>query len=70
MPVSDYTIDFSTLDLTSCLRAWSWLLPEQFCVHMMNCFGDVFLTLEDGSVHLLSMDSGNFQEHFRLMASS
>ncbi len=66
MQLSDYTIDLSRLDLTSCLRAWSWLLSEPFHVHIMNCFGDVFLTLEDRSVQLLSMDSGDLK---RLAAS-
>jgi hypothetical protein len=41
------------------LSGWQWLLPTEFTVWLMNRFGDLFLILPDGSVHMLDIGAGS-----------
>jgi hypothetical protein len=60
MNVHDYLIDHSGLEWAQLLSGWEWLLPPEFSVWLMNCFGDLFLILPDGSVHMLDVGCGSF----------
>jgi len=60
MTINDYIIDHRRIDWASELRAWSWLLPKAFTVWIMNRFGDLFLVLNDGSIHMLDVGGGTF----------
>jgi hypothetical protein len=70
MELSNYLIDHSSLDWQPALKGWSWLLPEELTVWLMNAFGDLFIVLDNGSVHRLSTDGGQLEklaesrEHF------
>jgi hypothetical protein len=50
--VADYLIDQSGIDWPKALASWSWLLPPEFTLWLVNRFADLFLVLPDGSVHL------------------
>lgn len=58
MTLHDYIIDHRGIDWASVLRAWSWLLPTTLTVWIMNRFGDLFLVLDDGTVHMLDVGVG------------
>jgi hypothetical protein len=58
MNVHDYIIDHRGIDWTSVLQPWSWLLPATFTVWIMNRFGDLFVVLDDGTVHMLDVGCG------------
>jgi hypothetical protein len=51
MDVNDYLVDHRGFDWRTILSDWVWVLPESFTVWLMNRFGDLFIVLEDGSVH-------------------
>jgi hypothetical protein len=57
--VHDYLVDHSAFDWPRLLTEWAWLLPPKLTVWLMNRFGDLFLILEDGSVHLLDVGGGS-----------
>jgi len=58
MPLHDYIIDHRNVDWTTVLRQWSWLVPRTFTVWIMNRFGDLFIVLDDGAVHMLDVGGG------------
>lgn len=68
--IHDYLIEQGDRDWSSLLRPWAWLLPQAFTLWMVNRFGDLFLVLNDGSVHWLDIGSGTLnkvadsREHF------
>ena len=37
----------------------SWLLPREVAVWIVNRFGDLFLTLDDRSIHMLDVGAGS-----------
>lgn len=39
------------------LRDWAWLLPSTLTVWLINRFGDLFVVLDDGTVHMLDVGS-------------
>lgn len=53
-----YILDHHNVDWPCVLRDWAWLLPERFTVWIMNPFGDLFLILDDGTVHMLDVGGG------------
>ena len=57
--VHDYLIDHSGFDWAHLLSGWEWLLPPEFTVWLMNRYGDLFLILPDGSVHMLDLGDGS-----------
>jgi hypothetical protein len=57
--VHDYLIDHSGFDWPNLLKDWSWLLPRQVTVWLMNRFGDLFLVFDDGAVHMLEIGGGS-----------
>jgi hypothetical protein len=56
--VNDYLIDQSGIDWPRVLSGWSWLLPSEFTLWLVNRFADLFLVLSDGSVHMLDVGVG------------
>jgi hypothetical protein len=62
MTLDDYIIDHRGLDWSSLLRDWSWLLPTTLTVWIMNRFGDLFIVLDDGSVHWLDVGGGTMEK--------
>ena len=62
MSIHDYIIDHRGFDWPSLLAEWKWLLPPAFTVWIMNRFGDLFLVLDDGSVHLLDVGGGTLEK--------
>ena len=59
MSVHDYLIDHSGFDWAHLLSGWERLLPPEFTVWLMNKYGDLFLILPDGSVHMLDIGDGS-----------
>ena len=59
MNVHDYLIDHGGNDWARLLSGWEWLLPPEFTVWLMNRYGDLFLILPDGSIHMLDVGGGS-----------
>ncbi|HEX4797252.1 MAG TPA: T6SS immunity protein Tdi1 domain-containing protein, partial [Humisphaera sp.] len=57
-----YIIDHRDIDWESVLRAWSWLLPTTVTVWIMNRFGDLFVVLDDGTIHMLDVGGGTLKK--------
>ncbi len=62
MSIHDYLIDHDGFDWPSLIAEWTWLVPNQFTVWLMNRFGDLFLVFEDGSVHMLDVGRGSLEQ--------
>ena len=56
--INDYLIDQSVIDWSKALSSWSWLLPQEFTLWLVNRFADLFLVLPDGTVHMLDVGAG------------
>jgi hypothetical protein len=56
--VADYLIDQSDIDWNKALASWSWLLPPEFTLWLVNRFADLFLILPDGTIHMLDVGAG------------
>jgi hypothetical protein len=61
MSVHDYLIDHAGFNWPNLLKDWTWLLPNEFTVWIMNRFGDVFIVLDDGTVHILDVEGGTLK---------
>ncbi|MBL8204395.1 MAG: DUF1851 domain-containing protein [Blastocatellia bacterium] len=61
MLLADYIIDHQNIDWGTILADWAWLLPEELTVWLMNCYGDLFLIFDDGSIHLLDVGAGTIE---------
>jgi hypothetical protein len=59
MNVYDYLIDHVSNDWARLLSGWESVLPPEFTVWLMNRYGDLFLILPDGSVHILDVGGGS-----------
>src|SRR5262245_12666298 len=59
MRVHDYLIDHAAFNWPELLKEWTWLLPNEFTVWLMNRFGDLFIVLNDGSVQMLDIGGGS-----------
>lgn len=62
MNVHDYLIDHSSLDWNDLLTEWHWLLPNEFSVWLLSRAGDLFITLPEGSVHMLEVGGGELSK--------
>jgi len=51
----DYLIDQQGLDWAKLLSTWHWLLPREFTVWLVNRFGDLFIAVDDSTVHMLDI---------------
>ena len=61
MNIHDYLIDQNGLDWQALLEEWRWLLPPEFHVWLLTRTGDLFITLPDGSIHMLDVGAGRSQ---------
>lgn len=62
MDLHDYIIDQAGLDWQALLAEWHWLLPNEFRVWLLTRMGDLFITLPDGSIHMLDVGAGQLQQ--------
>lgn len=62
MSLQDYIIDHRDIDWPPVLKEWSWLLPRKFNVWLMNRYGDLFIELDDGPIHMLDISGGTFEK--------
>lgn len=60
MDINDYLIDQRGKNWPEMLSGWVGTIPESFTLWLVNRFGDAFLVLDDGSVHLLDVGAGSF----------
>jgi hypothetical protein len=60
--LANYIIDHADVDWSDLLPYWAWLLPREVTVWIMNRFGDLFLVVEDGSVHMLDVGGGSLEK--------
>src|SRR5688572_31809609 len=60
--LADYTVDVEGVDWPDLLSSWAWLVPREFTVWFVNRFGDLFLVLEDGSVHRVDVGGGALEK--------
>jgi hypothetical protein len=58
MDINDYLIDQSGKDWMALLKGWGSVLPASFTLWLVNRFGDLIIVLDDGSVHMLDLGSG------------
>jgi hypothetical protein len=57
MSIHDYLIEQAGKDWSSWLSGWVPPLPSAFTIWLVNSFGDIFIVMEDGSVHMLDVGS-------------
>jgi hypothetical protein len=62
LSLSDYTLDQSGVDWSTCLQNWAWLLPREFTLWLVNRFSDLFIILDDGTVHMLDVGAGTLKQ--------
>lgn len=56
--LNDYLVDQSGNEWAELLSGWVPPLPECFTVLLVNRFGDVFASFDDGSIHMLDVGIG------------
>src|SRR5437868_3317469 len=56
--VENYLIDQAGIDWQKALSTWSWLVPPEFTLLLVNHIADLFLVLPDGTVHMLDVGAG------------
>ena len=61
MNIHDYLIDQTGLNWSALLKEWHWLLPPEFTVWLFTRAGDLFITLPDGSIHVLDVGAGELR---------
>lgn len=55
MNLNNYIIDPSNIDCPTLLEDWLWLIPNRLSVWTMNRFGDLFVELDSGAIHMLDV---------------
>ena len=58
MDHNDYLLDQDGVNWEGILSDWSWLIPISFTIWLVNRFGDLFIVLDDESVHMLDTGRG------------
>src|SRR5277367_314921 len=61
MDLKDYLIPQAGKDWRTLLAGWLQVLPPSFTLWMVNRFGDLFVVLDDDSVHMLDVGVGSFK---------
>lgn len=64
--IKDYLIDNHGMDWPTALAGWSWLIPSEFTLWLVNRLCDLFIVTADGAVHMLDVGGGTLT---RLAAS-
>jgi hypothetical protein len=62
MVLQDYILDHQNFDWNTFLQNWTWLLPKEFSIWMVNRFGDLIIILDDGTVHLVDIGVGEMKK--------
>jgi hypothetical protein len=62
MNVQAYLIDQTGLEWQSLLAEWRWLLPPEFQIWLLTRAGDLFISIPDGSIHMLDVGAGKLQQ--------
>ena len=62
MNINDYLLEHESWHWRELLQHWTWLLPPSFTVWMVNRFGDLFIRLDDGTIHHLDTGSGTLRQ--------
>jgi hypothetical protein len=62
MNIHDYLIDQTGLGWQSLLEEWHFLLPPEFRVWLLTRAGDLFITVPDGSIHMLDVGAGTLKQ--------
>lgn len=62
LSAQDYLIEHTDIDWSTMLSPWHWLLPSELTVWLMNRFGDLFIVLNDGSVHMFDVGCGTLEQ--------
>lgn len=57
--IQDYLIDQHDFDWPKLLETWTWLLPNELTVWLVNRYAELFLVFPDGTVHWLETDMGS-----------
>jgi hypothetical protein len=60
--ITDYLTDQRGTDWSNALSTWSWLLPAEFTLWLVNRFGDLSIVLEDGAVCMLDVGAGTLSK--------
>ena len=60
--LADYVVDQKGLNWPTLLSPWAWLLPNELTVWIVNRLGDIFVVLDDGSVHMMDVGRGTFEQ--------
>ena len=58
MNIHNYLIDPTGRNWSALLAGWKDALPPAFTLWLVNRFGDLFVVLDDGSVHMLDVGIG------------
>ena len=61
MNIHDYLIDQQGKNWSELFSDWGSLVPHSFTLWLVNRFGDAFLALDDGSIHMLDVGGGSFK---------
>ena len=61
MDLNDYLIPQAGKDWKALLSGWFEILPRSFTLWMVNRFGDLFVVLDDDSVHMLDVGIGRLK---------
>ena len=60
MNIHDYLLEQRDRDWSDLLSGWGQALPSSFTLWLVNRFGDLFVVLDDGAVHMLDVGAGTF----------
>ncbi len=62
MDIEDYLLETDDVDWSEVLSPWSWSLPEEVTIWLMNRYGDLFLIMEGDAVHMLDVGIGTLKQ--------
>jgi hypothetical protein len=62
MNIHDYVLEHAGWPWGELLRHWTWILPPRFTVWIVNRFGDLFIRLDDETIHHLDTGSGTLRQ--------
>jgi hypothetical protein len=60
--IHDYLIDHAGVDWPAALAGWSWLIPREFTLWLVNRLCDLFIVTPDGAVLMLDVGVGSLKK--------
>lgn len=60
--IQKYLLDPSGIDWPNVLSDWSWLLPEEITIWLVNRLGNLFIAMPDDTIYLLDPAAGSFDK--------